>query len=212
MSAVQPSLSSPRTSRIIFGLGVALLIAAVIVFIVKRDHGSSSATPTTKPAAAEAKSNGLNPGSLQKNQRQADVQTSKKWSQVEPGAKLAVQTFIRDGAAEKNLASAWKYTSPSLRQGFTLHQWVHGNALPFQVYPEMDAKIPPSITLVTWSPRSLEAEVGLASTYKKGRTAHTFQIGAEKVGTGAKAHWVVTYWNALYTPPVHADPSQTFGG
>jgi hypothetical protein len=210
MNAVQPSLSSPRTSRIIFWLGVALLIAAVVVFVIKRDHGSSSAAPSK--AAAAAKADGLNPTILKKDQRQPDIHTTKTWAQLDPAAKVAAKSFIFDGAGEKNLARAWQYTAPSIKQGFTKHQWVHGNELPFQVYPELDPKIPPSFTLVEWSPRSFTAQVGLASTQKTGRGAYTFQIGAVKVGTGAKAHWLVNYWNALYTPPVRADPSQSFGG
>jgi hypothetical protein len=209
MNAVQPSMSSPRLSRIIFWLGAALLVAALVVFIVKRDHGSSSTAPATK---ADASAAGLNPNGLQKNARKPEINTTKKWSQLDASAKLAVKRFIFDGAGERNLARAWRYTAPSLREGFTFKQWVHGNALPFQVYPELDPKIPGSYTLVEWAPRSFLAQVGLASTNKTGRGAYTFQVGAEKVGAGAKARWLINYWMPLYTPPVHADPSQNFGG
>ena len=212
MNAVQSSLSSPRLSRIIFWLGAALLIAGIVVYVVKRDHGSSSSAPSTKPAAAaKANSAGLNPSGLHKNARQPEINTTKKWSQLDPSARLAVKRFIFDGAGERNLARAWRYAAPSLRQGFTFKQWVHGNALPFQVYPQLDASVPGSYTLVEWAPRSFLAQVGLASTQKTGRGAYTFQIGAEKVGTGAKARWLVNYWVPLYTPPVRANPSD-FGG
>jgi hypothetical protein len=205
MNAVQPSLSSPRFTRILFWVGVALLIAAIVVFVIKRS-GNSSSPPSAAPSS-KAQAGGLNPNPLQ-GQRQTEIHTTKKWSQLDPQAKVAVRSFIFDGAGEHNLARAWRYTDPTIRQGFTFHQWVHGNALPFQVFPELNRKVPASYTLTDWSPRAFFAEVGLGSTHKTGRTAYTFQIGAHKVGK----RWLVNYWMALYTPPVRADPSQNFGG
>ncbi len=208
MNAVQTSLSSPRTSRIIFWLAALLLVAALVVFIIKRsDNGSSSAVqPHGKAAASPLEQTKIN------QQRQAPATTSKKFSQIDPKAQLLVKRFILDGAAEKNLARAWTEVTPSLRSGFTKHQWIHGNALPFQVFPDLDTTEPFSITLRTWSPRAFLADVGVGSTQKNGRGAFTFQLGAEKVGKGAKARWLVNYWMTLYTPPVRADPSQSFGG
>src|SRR5438093_10002831 len=123
MNAVQPSLSSPRFTRILFWVGVALLIAAIVVFVIKRsgDSSSSSAAPSTP-----AKQSALNPNALQ-GKRQTEIHTNKKWSQLDPSAKAAVRTFIFDGAGEHNLARAWHITAPSIRQGFTYKQWVHGN-------------------------------------------------------------------------------------
>jgi hypothetical protein len=204
MNAVQPSLSSPRFTRILFGVGVALLIAAIVVFVIKRS-GDSNSTPNTAPSA-KSQVSGLNPNPLQ-GQRQPDIQTTKKWSQLDPAAKAAVRTFIFDGAGEHNLARAWHVAGPEIRQGFTYNQWVHGNALPFQVFPELNRKVPASYTLVQWSPRSFLAQVGLGSTHKTGRQAYTFQIGGAKVG----GRWLINYWMTLYTPPVHANPSD-FGG
>ena len=206
MNAVQPSLSSQRFTRILFGVGVALLIAAIAVFVIKRS-GDSNSTPNATPSA-KAKASGLNPiPGLQQGERQPDIQTTKKWSQLDPKAKAAVRTFIFDGAGEHNLARAWEVAGPSIKQGFTRNQWVHGNELPFQVFPELNRKVPASYTLTQWSPREFLAEVGLGSTHKTGRQAYTFQIGAEKVG----ARWLINYWMALYTPPVRANPSD-FGG
>lgn len=211
MSAVPSSLSSPRTvSRIIFWLGAALLVAAIAVFIVKKSHDSGS---SVAPAAhSKASAGPINPNALLRGQRQPDVQTTKKWSQLDPKAKVAVRSFIFDGAGEQNLARAWNVAAPSIRQGFTYKQWVHGNELPFQVFPELNRKVPASYTLTQWSPRDFLAEVGLASTHKTGRVGYTFQIGGHKYGTGAKAHWLINYWMALYTPPVRADPAQDHGG
>jgi hypothetical protein len=177
------------------------------VWAFKHSNGAPSAAPT----GPEAKANSLNP-SLLNGQRQPQIHTDKKWSQLDPKAKVAVRTFIFDGAGEHNLARAWHVAAPSIRQGFTYKQWVHGNELPFQVFPELNRKVPASYTLTEWSPRSFLAEVGLGSTHKTGRQAYTFQIGGQKVGTGAKARWLINYWMTLYTPPVRADPSQSFGG
>jgi hypothetical protein len=215
MSAVPSSLSSQRTvSRIALWIGIGLLIAAVVVFVVKRSHdsGSSSASNSSSAApATKSKASALNPNPLQ-GQRQADIQTNKKWSQLDPKAKVAVRSFIFDGAGLDNLARAWRYTDPSIRQGFTRNQWIHANALPFQVFPELNRKVPASYTLTEWAPRDFLAQVGLASTHKTGRVGYTFLIGGHKYGSGANAHWMINYWMPLYTPPVRADPSQTWGG
>jgi hypothetical protein len=211
MNVVQSSLSSPRASRIIFWLGIALVIAAVVVFIVKKSHdGSSSAAPAGKAAGGSV----LNQDQFQKQmaKRQPDIQTTKKWATVPAPAKLAVRRFIVDGAGERNLARAWQYTHPELRGGLTFKQWVHGGELPFTPFEQMNLKIPMSITLTEWSGHDLLAEVGIASTDKTGRGAYVFNVGATKVGTGAKAHWLVNYFMPLYTPPVRADPTQNFGG
>jgi hypothetical protein len=208
MNVVQTSLSSPRTSRIIFWVGAALLVAALVVFIIKRsDNGSSNAVQSQGKAASA-----INPQQLLHQSRQAPTGTSKKFSQIDPKAQLLVKRFILDGAAEKNLARAWTEAAPSLRSGFTKHEWVHGNALPFQVFPELDTTKPFSMTLRSWSPRAFLVDIGLGSTQKVGRGAFTFQLGAVKVGKGANARWLVNYWMPLYTPPVRADPSQSFGG
>ena len=196
MNAVPTSLSSPRTTRIIFWVGVALLIAALVVFIIKKTQ-HNSAPATSKSSAADV----LNAKKLiQHPKRQAPVTTSASWARVPASAKLAVRNFIIDGAGERNLAAAWRYTHPSLRQGFTFKQWVHGNTLPFQVFPEMNFKVPMSFSLSQWNGHDLLAEVGVASKYKTGRGGYVFDVGATKVGK----RWLVNYWFPKYTPPVRA--------
>jgi hypothetical protein len=203
MNAVSTSLSSPRATRIIFWIGAALLVAALVVFIIKKSQHTTAA-----PAKGSA-SDVLQAQKLTQNpSRQPEVTTSASWSQVPASAKLAVKSFIIDGAGERNLAAAWRYTHPSLRQGFTLKQWVHGDTLPFQVFPQMNFKVPMSFSLAQWNGHDLLAEVAVASKYKTGRGGYVFDVGATKVGK----RWLVNYWFPKYTPPVRADPSQSFGG
>jgi hypothetical protein len=211
MNAVQSSLSSQRTSRIIFWVGVALVIAAAVVFIIKKsDNGSSSASsPAAKAPASIPSSDQFQ---RQMSKRTPDIQTRKKWGQIPASARLAVRRFIIDGAGERNLARAWQYTTPDLRGGLTYKQFVHGNQVPFTPFEQMNLKIPMSITLTQWSGHDFLAEVGIASTDKVGRGAYVFNVGGTKVGKGAHARWLVNYWMPLYTPPVRADPSQNFGG
>jgi hypothetical protein len=211
MNAVQSSLSSQRTSRIIFWVGVALVIAAAVVFIIKKsDNGSSSASsPAAKAPASIPNSDQFQ---REMSKRTPDIQTRKKWGQIPASARLAVRRFIIDGAGERNLARAWQYTTPDLRGGLTYKQFVHGNQVPFTPFEQMNLKIPMSITLTQWSGHDFLAEVGIASTDKVGRGAYVFNVGGTKVGKGAHARWLVNYWMPLYTPPVRADPSQNFGG
>jgi hypothetical protein len=206
MNAVSTSLSSPRATRIIFWIGAALLVAALVVFVIKKSQHSAPATAKGSPSDV------LNANKLTNAPRTAPVTTDKTWAQVPASAKTAVRTFIVDGAGERNLAKAWAITHPSLRGGFTFNQWVHGDSLPFTPYPEIDLKQPMSFSLSYWTGKEFVAEVGLGSTHKTGRGAYTFDVGAVKVGKGAKARWLVNYWMPKYTPPVRADPSQSFGG
>jgi hypothetical protein len=211
MNVVQSSLSSPRTSRIIFWLGVALVIAAAAVFIIKKsDNGSSSASAPAAKAPASIPS--ADQFQKEMGERKTDVQTSKKWAAVPASAKLAVRRFIVDGAGEHNLARAWQYMHPDLRGGLTFKQFVNGNELPFVPFEQMNLKVPMSFTLTTWSGHDFTADVGIGSTDKVGRGAQVFSVGATKAGTGAHARWLVNYWGSRYTPPVRADPSQNNGG
>lgn len=196
MNAVSTSLSSQRTSRIIFWVGAALLVAALVVFIVNKSHHGSSPAASKSAAAQVKEAQTL----IHQPKRQAQVASNGTWAKVPASAKLAVSRFIVDGAGERNLAAAWAVTHPSMRQGFTYKQWVHGNALPFQVFPEMNFKVPMSFSLSHWNGHDLLAEVGVASKYKTGRGGYTFEVGATKVGK----RWLVNYWMPKYTPPVRA--------
>src|ERR1051326_3143212 len=141
MNAVSTSrLSSQRTSRIIFWLGVALIVAAIAVFIVKRsDHSSTPAAAKAPSSAAQVKkAHQL----IQHPKRTAQVARNADWAKIPASAKTAVKTFVVDGAGERNLAAAWPVTASSMKQGFTRRQWIHGDALPFQVFPELNFKVP----------------------------------------------------------------------
>ena len=199
MNAVSSSrLSSPRTSRIIFWLGAALLVAALVVFIIRKSHHSSNPAAAKNSAAQVAKARQL----INKPTRTPQIAKNADWAKIPASAKFAVKTFIVDGAGERNLAAAYPVTAPSFRQGFTLRQWVHGSSLPFQVFPEMNFKVPMSFTLTQWDGRNLLADVGVASKYKTGRVGYIFSVGATKVGK----RWLVNYWFPKYTPPVRAIP------
>ena len=137
---------------------------------------------------------------IQNPQRTAQVAKNADWAKIPVSAKTAVKTFIVDGAGERNLAAAYPVTAPSFRQGFTLKQWVHGDSLPFQVFPEMNFKVPMSFTLTQWTGKSLLADVGVDSKYTTGRGGYIFTVGAAKVGK----RWLVNYWFPKYTPPVRA--------
>jgi hypothetical protein len=200
MNAVSSSrLSSPRTSRIIFWLGAALLVAALVVFIINKSHHNSSNPAAAKSAAAQVKQAKQ---LIQHPERKAQVAKNADWAKIPASAKVAVKTFIVDGAGERNLAAAYPVTTASFRQGFTLHQWVHGDSLPFQVFPEMNFKVPMSFTLTQWDGKNLLADVGVDSKYTTGRVGYIFSVGAAKVGK----RWLVNYWFPKYTPPVRAIP------
>jgi hypothetical protein len=196
MNAVSTSMSSQRTTRIIFWAGIALLIAAVVVFIIKKSQHSSNPAAAKSASAQVAQAKKL----INQPKRAPQVTTSASWAKIPASAKLAVSRFIVDGAGERNLAAAYGVTAPSFRQGFTLKQWVHGDSLPFQVFPEMNFKTPMSFSLSQWDGRNLLAEVGVDSKYTTGRGGYVFEVGATKIGK----RWLVNYWFPKYTPPVRA--------
>jgi len=51
-------------------------------------------------------------------------------------------------------------------------------------------------------PRDAALNLILVPTAKSGGRTQTFQIGLVKVGKGAKAHWLVDYFNIVAGPPV----------
>ena len=183
-----------------------MVVVAGVVVLKMRDNGSSSSTASAKSASGNILSQDQFEKELE--QDQPNVDTDKKWEQIPASARVAVRRFVIDGAGERNLARAWKYTHSELRGGLTYNQWVHGSQLPFAPFTQMDLKLPLIFTLTEWSAHDLLAEVGIASTDKLSRGLYKFNVGATKV----HARWLVNYWMPLEKIPLRADPTQNFGG
>lgn len=197
MNAVQSTLSSPRASRLLFWFSAAVLAAGVAVLAVKlATRGSDSAAPPAAvPAAAPGSTDNLKPtGKI------------RKWSQVDPQAKVAVERFLVDAVAGKNLARGWRYMDPELRGGFTFKEFTKGDSLPIIPFPVYKAKSS-SYNLLEATPKEILAEVGVAATPKSKQRPAVFLVGAKDVATGSKSRWLVNYWMPRYTPPVRADPA-----
>ena len=199
-------LSSVRLRRGLIWLGVLTVLAAIVV-VKTRDNGSSSSRSTSGSILSQDQFE------REMAQDRPNIDTDRTWEQIPASARVAVRRFIIDGAGERNLARAWKYTHSDLRGGLSHDQWLHGSQLPFAPFTQMNLKLPtgvharPNGAGTTSSPRSASPR-----RTRSGADAYTFNVGATKVGTGARARWLVNYWMPLYTPPVRADPTQNFGG
>ena len=195
--------SSIRFRRWLLWIGLLAAVAAIVV-VKKGDNGSST-------SSAKSGSGGiLSQDQFEKEleQDQPNIDTDRKWEQLPASARTAVRRFVIDGAGERNLARAWKYTHSDLRGGLTYNQWLHGSQLPFAPFTQMDLKLPLVFTLTEWSAPDFLAEVGIASTDERSRGLYKFNVGATKV----HARWLVNYWMPLDKIPLRADPTENFGG
>jgi hypothetical protein len=201
--------SSVRFRRWLVWLGLLAVVAAIVV-VKKSANGSSRSTSSAKSASGSI----LSQDQFEKEMEQDEpnINTDRKWEQIPASARVAVRRFVIDGAGERNLARAWKYTNSELRGGLTYNQWLHGSQLPFTPFTQMNLKLPLVFTLTEWSAHDFLAEVGIASTDKRSHGLYKFNVGATKAGKGAYARWLVNYWMPLEKIPLRADPTQNFGG
>jgi hypothetical protein len=185
VNVVQNALSSRRFNRWLLVVG-ALVLAAGLIAILATKVGNNSGTtenanPTGPPIRELAKA--------QKNIRfPADA-----WK--------VVQQFVSTALARKNLSQAWAISDANVRGGLTLKQWMSGNIQP-PYFPTS------RIIRYNWKntnyahPRDAALNLILVPTANSGGRTQTFQIGLVKVGQGAKAHWLVDYFNIVAGPPV----------
>jgi hypothetical protein len=184
VNAVQTALTSRRFNRWLLVLG-ALVLAAGIIAILATKVGSSgnteNANPTGPPIPAAAKA-------------QPNIPFPKAAWQV-------TREFLFTAVARKNLARSYAITHPDVRGGFTLKQWESGN-IPLPYYPTAQ------VYKFNWKntnyahPRDAQINVILTATKASGQRAIYAQVGLTKVGQGADAHWMVSYFSPLAGPPV----------
>jgi len=196
MNAIQTRLNSPRFGRMMLWLGVVVLAAGALALVVTllKSNGGDNANPSpgfhpTLPAKQTPLTN-------------ASGIRVRTYDQLDPQAHSAVQTFIATVVARKNIGSSWNVVAPSLRQGYTRHQWANGADLPVVPYPGVDTKHI-NFYLDFASTKQILVEVGLSGI--KGKTTSrptTFQLELVPVGSGAHKRWLVDYWMPRWTPPV----------
>lgn len=184
VNAVQTALSSRRLNRWLLVLGAVVLAAGVIAILATKVGSSGStenANPTGPPIPDAAKA-------------QRNIPFPKDAWEV-------AQKFAMTALPRKNPEQSYALSDPALRGGFTLKQWKTGN-IPVPYFPTA------KVYKYNWKntnyahPRDAALNLILIPTKESGMRSGTFQIGLAKVGQGAKAHWVVDYFNIVAGPPV----------
>lgn len=151
---------------------LAGLIAVVVVFDVLGLRNTAHVAPTPLTS------------------KPAQVYHKPKTVPLAKGVKETAGKFILTAVNRKDLRTAWSLVSPSMKQGFTLKKWLSGSipVVPYPVVSLASYKVDESY------PRSALLEVALLPGSKSKVKPQIFFIGLEKVGTGAKARWLVDYW------------------
>jgi len=129
-----------------------------------------------------------------------DVSGTPKSVKLDPAVKSLARDFILSAVARKDLRHAYSIVGPELTQGQTLKQWMTGN-IAVVPYPAQDIDVAPFRVDYSY-PRSALIEVMLLPKAKAKIRPTDFYFGAKKVGTGAKAHWIVTSWVPHASPMV----------
>jgi len=111
---------------------------------------------------------------------------------LERQARIVAGRFILTAVARRNLAEAWKLSSPTLRQGVTRAQWNTG-AIPVIPYPIASLDVAPMKVDYSYPNRAL-LEVTLVPKQGAGVKPQNFFIELRAYGTGKNRRWLVDYW------------------
>ncbi|HEY7148090.1 MAG TPA: hypothetical protein VH420_01470 [Gaiellaceae bacterium] len=158
----------------------AILVACLFVFLGVRY--SNTANPEPKEATGPA----------------IKAPAAQKQIPFPNDAWQVAREFIMTAVARKHLNEALALTHPSLRSGVSLKEWRSGS-LPVVYSPVTQ------ILKTNWKntnyayPRDAQINVVIIPGKEKPWNA---QVGLTKVGQGAKAHWLVSYFQPLAGPAV----------
>ena len=185
MNTSQSTISSPRNQRIMFLVGLAVLIAGVVFLAVKLVGGSDS-TPTApdkafKPTLPQ-KTNALTSNGVK-------VTT---YAQLPSEVKQAIVGFM-PGVLHNNYGPSWKYTAPNITRGASQAKWATVDArsvipLPGYTLDGVTYKLEEASTkevLVTLQMQPSKPSVGRPIPMR---------IGLSPYGKGANKRWLVNYW------------------
>jgi hypothetical protein len=187
VNVVQTALSSRRFNRWLFVLGTIVLVAGIIAIVVTKVGGSSS-------PAEKANPNPTGPPISEIEKAPPNIRFPK-------AAWKVVQKFVYGAVARKDLAGSYAVTDANMRGGFTLGQWKTGN-IPVTNFPAA------KIIRYNWKntnfthPREAALNLILVPPAHTAQRPQTFLIFVKKFGRGAKAHWMVDYFNIVASPPV----------
>ena len=185
MNTSHSTISSPRNQRIMFLVGLAVLIAGVVFLVVKLVGGSDS-TPT---APAKAFKPTLPPKTTALTSNGVKVTS---YAQLPSEVKQAIVGFM-PGVLHNNYGPSWKYTAPNITRGASQKKWATVDArsvipLPGYTLDGVTYKLEEATTkdvLVTLQMQPSKPSVGRPIPMR---------IGLSPYGKGASKRWLVNYW------------------
>jgi hypothetical protein len=180
VDVLRPALSRRKLEKRLPWVAAAVLLVGVAALLGTRF--SNTATPEPKEATGPP------------------VRTTAPQKEIRfpPAAWKVAREFIFTAVARKNRDEAYAITHKSLKAGMSLREWRRGEL------PVVQSDVA-QILKFNWKntnyayPR--DAQINVVIIPSKGRP-WTAQVGLTKVGHGAKARWLVSYFQALNGVPV----------
>jgi hypothetical protein len=128
-------------------------------------------------------------------------------SRDEAAALRVASQFISSAVARKNVDRSWSLAAQELRSGLTRHDWDQGQ-LPVSPF---------SVRRTSWKFDYADSQgVGWTVTLYPAKRSpippQDFQIGLHPVGSRARRHWVVDYWQASPTGAAALSATPSGGG
>ena len=111
---------------------------------------------------------------------------------LSPEARRVAMRFIQTAVARENLDEAWHLVGPNLRGGLTKERWTTGDN-PVVPFPIDKLDVAPYKVDESYE-RSALIEIALLPREGSGVRAQIFFLELKRLGTGAKARWVVDNW------------------
>jgi hypothetical protein len=189
INAIQATISSERFNRVMFALGLAVLVLGVVVLVFRLAGGSdpTSAAPQTdfRPTLPEHSTPLKNASGV----------TVKKFEQLDPQVRSTIRTFLATAVDRKNLGKSWAVIAPSMKKGYTFEQWKNAKALPVIPYP-LSSLDDVTYNLDYASTKEILVDMGLTARPAEKLRPVRFRMGLVPVGK----RWAVDYWMPLWTP------------
>jgi len=190
VNVVQSALSSRRIGRWLFALGAVVLAAGIIALIVTQVGGGNSNSNSN--SAENVNPTGPTIREYQKAQKNIRFPAA-AWS--------VAQRFVYSAVSRKNLDQSYALADANMRGGLTRADWKSGN-IPVTYFPTS------KIIRYDWKntnfahPREAAVNLILIPPKSSSQRPGPYIIFVKKVGSGAKAHWLVDYFGAVQGPPV----------
>jgi hypothetical protein len=178
-------LDSPRKQRRFFILSASVLAAGVVAFVsLVLLRGTSNAftdTISNKPA---------------------QLSHPDKKAPVSKDEIAVARQFIRTAVARENLDSSYAIVHPDIKGTLTRKQWDTG-AIPVVTFPARNADTAAFAVIYSYAKSALlEVDLTAKSAAETTRPNLRFYIGLKRQGDKPTGHWLVSYWQPHWRPPI----------